>query len=132
MRDHCEKVFNQFNSQRFRDERYWNEECDDVLKLYKAVLENVYLKYSVKKKKPGQKNFMCLDELSDICKHCNLYDENFVERDMQLAFNLSMMTQFDELSNDRIFQMTFIEFLEAFARIADKLSPCPIGTNPVK
>ena len=35
---------------------------------------------------------MCLEELMDICKNCNLYDENFVERDVSLAFNLSMMT----------------------------------------
>ena len=46
---------------------------------------------------------MCLDELNDICKALQLYDENFVERDMNFAFNLSMMTQIDEINNDRIF-----------------------------
>jgi hypothetical protein len=35
---------------------------------------------------------MCLDEVNDICKMANLYDENFVERDAFIAFNLSMMT----------------------------------------
>ena len=35
---------------------------------------------------------MSLDELNDICISVYLYDENFVERDMNLAFNLSMMT----------------------------------------
>ena len=35
---------------------------------------------------------MCLDELSDICKTLNLYDDGFVERDSNIAFNLSMMT----------------------------------------
>ena len=33
-----------------------------------------------------------------------------------------MMLQVDELESDRIFQMTFIEFLEAIGRIADKVS----------
>jgi hypothetical protein len=28
----------------------------------------------------------------------NLYDEGFVERDMNFAFNLSMMTQVDEIT----------------------------------
>lgn len=35
---------------------------------------------------------MCLEEIYDICKTANLYDENFVERDANIAFNLSMMT----------------------------------------
>lgn len=35
---------------------------------------------------------MCLDELNDICKSLGLYDENFGEKDMNMAFNLSMMT----------------------------------------
>jgi len=56
--------------------------------------------------KPGQKPFMCLDELNDICKMLNLYNEEFVERDMNFAFNLSMMT-----------------------RIAEKRSLAPYGTE---
>jgi hypothetical protein len=35
---------------------------------------------------------MCLDELKDVCNRANLYDENFVDRDVNLAFNLSMLT----------------------------------------
>ena len=48
---------------------------------------------------------MCLDELKDICNKASLYDENFVERDVNISFNLAMMTQIDELESDRIFQM---------------------------
>lgn len=62
----------------------------------------------------------------------NLLDENFAERDIQLAFNLSMMTQVDELNQDRIFQMSFVEFLEAVARVAEKYSPQPLTqTEPM-
>jgi hypothetical protein len=46
---------------------------------------------------------MCLEELKDICNRAGLYDENFVDRDVNLAFNLSMMTEADELERDRIF-----------------------------
>ena len=35
---------------------------------------------------------MCLEELNEICKTANLYDEHFVERDCNFAYNLSMMT----------------------------------------
>ena len=34
-----------------------------------------------------------------------------------------MMTQIDELNTDRIFFMSFVEFLECCARIAEKYSP---------
>lgn len=37
-----------------------------VLKNYKRIVENVYKKYSVKKVKPGQQPFMCLEELNAI------------------------------------------------------------------
>ena len=74
---------------------------------------------------------MSLDELNDICKNGNLYDENFVERDMNIAYNLSIMTQVDELYLAKGSEMQFVEFLEAIARIAEKLSPPPYGVKPV-
>ena len=71
---------------------------------------------------------MCLDELNDICKIINLYEENFVERDAFIAYNLSMMTQVDEINSNRTFEMSFVEFLEALARIAEKKSLPPYGS----
>ncbi len=35
---------------------------------------------------------------------------------------LIIETQVDELNSDRIFQMSVLEFMEALARVADKLS----------
>jgi NLR family CARD domain-containing protein 3 len=131
IRDNLLPIYTKYTvAQKWREEKYWNEKCDDVLKAYKFILENVYSRYSVKKVKPSQKKFMCLEEFFDIFKHSNLIDENFVERDVLLAFNLAMMTSVDELSNDRIFQMTFVEFLEAFCRCADKLSLPKIAALP--
>ncbi|CAD8171615.1 unnamed protein product [Paramecium pentaurelia] len=120
--EQCKSYMSTFDAQKWRNERYFNEQCDDCLKFFKPLLNHLYNKYSVKKVKPGQKKFMCLDEIHEICSQANLYDERFVERDADNAFNLSMMLQVDELESDRIFQMTFIEFLEAVARIADKVS----------
>lgn len=45
---------------------------------------------------------MSLDELNEICELCSLYNDNFYIKEMQLAYNLSMMTQIDEVSSDRI------------------------------
>ena len=65
---------------------------------------------------------MCLDEFHDIAGRAGFYDLNYVERDVNLAFNLAMMTQVDELESDRIFQMSFLEFMEGIARLAEKMS----------
>lgn len=70
---------------------------------------------------------MCLDELKDVCNRLQLYDENFVDRDVNMAFNMGMMISVDELESDRIFQMQPIEFMEALARICEKYSPPAVG-----
>ncbi len=44
---------------------------------------------------------------------------------------MAMITQIDEINSERKYQMSFIEFLEAIARIAEKLSPNKIGTDMV-
>ena len=68
--------------------------------------------------RPGQKPFMSLEEFQKLCADANLISENFAARDCDLFFNLSMMTQIDELTKDRHFQMQFVEFMEAIARVA--------------
>lgn len=79
-------------------------------------MDIIYNKFSGKKKKPGEKNFMSLEEFLFFCKSANIYSENFVERDVQLAFNMSMMTSIDEIESEKIYKMIFVEFLEAVAR----------------
>lgn len=74
---------------------------------------------------------MCLEELTNICKNMDLIDENFVERDINLAFNLSQMTEIDEINQDKNSQLQYVEFLEALARIAEKASPAPFGLTNV-
>ena len=46
------------------------------------MLDHVFMKYSVKIKKPDQKNFMCLEELYELCRKAELFDLNIVERDV--------------------------------------------------
>lgn len=56
-----------------------------VCKYFRSVVNSVYMRYSTKKVKPGQKNFMCLDEFHEICNTAGFFDENFVERDANLV-----------------------------------------------
>jgi hypothetical protein len=51
------------------------------------------------------------------------------EREAFLAFLLSMMTQVDELTKARHYQMSYYEFLEGLARIAEKASLIPFISN---
>ena len=120
-------MFDRYNSQKWREERLWNKECDMVIKAHELVVQNIFKNFSSKNVKPGQKNFMCVEELVEIFHHSKLYDENFGPSDVVYSFHLSMVTQIDEINLGRIYQMSFNEFLEALARIAEKLSPNKIG-----
>ena len=81
-----------YDGMNWRMQRYFNEECDDVCKYYKPVFDHLYARYSKKKVLPGQKKFMCLDELVEIASISNLLGENSGERDIYQAYNLAMMT----------------------------------------
>lgn len=108
-----------FNAHKWRVERYWNEQCDTVYKSYLPIVQALFRKYSGLKTKPGQAKFTCLEELNNLAKDAQILDDNLVDRDLIVIFNQSMMTQVDELNSDKIFQMSFIEFLEALARTAE-------------
>ena len=49
------------------------------------------------------------------------------DRDINFAYNLSMMTSPDELYKTRHLEMNFCEFLEALARIAEIIALPPAG-----
>jgi hypothetical protein len=43
-----------FDSHKWRVERYFNEQCDDLCKKYKAVFDYLFNRHSSKKVKPGK------------------------------------------------------------------------------
>lgn len=121
-----------FDIQKWRIERYWNEEVDTVLKSYQPIFKSIYKWNSSLKKKPGQLNFMCLDEFKKIVELTGLQSDKCGERDATLAFNFAFMTNPDELNSNRIFEMQYLEFLEAFARVCDVYSAALPGTDEVR
>ena len=48
-----QEINEQYNFQTWRNQRYWNEQCDTCLKHYKVILDHVYKRYSKQKVKPG-------------------------------------------------------------------------------
>jgi hypothetical protein len=120
-------ILSKYDSNIWRWDRYICEEVDLVYKAHKPILESIWSRFSVRMKKPGQKNFMCLEEFIDICTNSGLINEYFVAREIDVCYNLAMMTQVDELSNDRFREMTFVEFLEALGRACEQASMAPPG-----
>ena len=63
---------------------------------------------------------MSLDEFTQMLGDAGLLNEHFGNREVGPLWNLSMMTNKDELNSERHLNMTFVEFLEAIARVADR------------
>ena len=63
---------------------------------------------------------MSLDEWYDLLFKSELINDTFLNKDVGPAFAMSMMTNKFELDSDRHLNMSFVEFLEAIARVADK------------
>jgi hypothetical protein len=97
--DNLKQEFMQYSAQPWRNDRYWNEHCDYCYKFYRPLVDHIYLINAKKKVKPGQKPFMSLQELIDLCMQAGLtqYD-HFASQVPFLAFNKAMMTKVDELT----------------------------------
>ena len=63
---------------------------------------------------------MRLNRLIDLITASDVCDDNFGAREIGVIYNLSMMTQVDEIHNTRHMDMRFIEYVEVLARVADK------------
>lgn len=91
----------------WRFTKYFNEFNDTLIKRFRAVFSSIYKKNSRLKVRPGEKPFMCLAEFKSIFERIGL-TTSLPERDIFVAFNNSMMTQIDELENERFMKMTEI------------------------
>lgn len=119
--------YGHLNPQKWREERYWNEEVDNIYKAHFPIFDKIYKNFGCHYLKPGDKPFMMVDEFENIFITAGLINDNFVGRDCYISFNTAMMTQVDELNKDRHLKALFVEFLEAFGRACDKMSlPPPV------
>ncbi|CAK71521.1 unnamed protein product (macronuclear) [Paramecium tetraurelia] len=114
--------------QKWRDERYWNKECECLIqfktpflkKLYDYVTDLNNRKWYFKMK------WVAIKEFKDFCKQMGLMDY-INEKLIVIIYNFSMMSQADELTQDRHIRMSQLEFYEALARLAEYVSPGPVG-----
>ena len=73
---------------------------------------------------------MWLDEFTNVVSI--LMDSEFPVKEIPTIVSLSMRITTNEIDSDKHYNMTFPEFLEAFCRFVDKLSPAPVGENMSK
>ena len=73
--------------------------------------------------------YMIPSEFVGVCQSAGLFCDTFREHDANIAFAQSMMIQVDELQQQRHIQMSFLEFLEGIARVAEAVSLPPYDSN---
>ncbi len=124
--NHYLPYLNNFSHNDWRKKRYYNEFVDNTIKAYLPIFNALYNSYATQKK-IGRKDSIgiSLDEFSNIIN--KLIDSEFPIKEIPTLFNLSMRLQENEIDFDRHYNMLFPEFLEAFSRFADKLSPLPLN-----
>ena len=103
---HFLPYFKTFQCHDWRKERLWKEEIDIVLSRLLESLDLCYKRYSGKYVLPGSgKRTMSLDEFTQLLGDAGLLNEHFGNREVGPLWNLSMMTNKDEVNNEKHLNM---------------------------
>ena len=124
--------FGHLDPQKWREDRYWTEAIDNLLKSHFPIFEILFKHYGCHYLKPSEKPFMMVDEFENFVYGAGIVNENFGSREASVCFNTAMMTSTDELNSDKHLKASFGEFLEAFARVCEKLSVAPTYEEGVR
>jgi hypothetical protein len=124
MEENVLPYLNRFNSTDFRISKLYKEQCDYILRKHLNTLKEIYKKASCVDMVPDEDSVMSMMEFVDLILSTGVVDKGFGARDIGTLYNLSIITQVDEVHSDRHLQMYFIEFIEAICRVADKAITC--------
>jgi len=116
---HCEE----FEHNDFRLKRLWNPFNDFIYQANLNLMKKIYLKYCDHTNALKLRKNWNLADYYKFLRDIGIINVYITEREPALIFNLAMMTQIDELSSDKHTRMYFVEFLDVFARLADRLTP---------
>ena len=122
---------NTFDNHKWRKERYYNEEVDNIIKAHIPIFDALFYSYSPQQIMGRKDSFwMTLDNFSNICQ--SLMDSDFPVKEVPVIFSVSMRLTSNEINFDKHYNMIFPEFLEAICRFIDKLSPIPNNEDAFK
>ena len=126
-----QSYLNMFDNNKWRVERYYLEENDNLIRAHMPIFDAVFYSYAPQQI-IGRKDsyWMTLDNFTKLCM--DLIDKDFPVKEIPVIFNVSMRLVKDEINSDKHYNMLFPEFLEALCRFIDKLSPIPNNEDPSK
>ena len=128
---HYDFYINQFNNNKWRVERYYNEGVDNILKAFIPIFDALFYSYAPQKIMGRKDSFwLTLEAFSNMCN--SLMDSDFPVKELPVLFSVSFRLTTNEIDYDKHYNMVFPEFLEAICRFIDKLSPIPPGEDPSK
>lgn len=87
-----QEFINKFDCDIWRQTRFWNRECNDVLLYHKMILNELFSKYTGRYVLPGQQKFCSLEEFIDMVTDSGVVSDSFGAREIGILYNLSMMT----------------------------------------
>ena len=128
---HYDYYINQFDNHKWRKERYYNEQVDNILKAFIPIFDALFYTYAPQKIMGRKDSFwLTLEGYTNLCN--SLMDSDFPVKELPVLFSISFRLTTNEIDNDKHYNMIFPEFLEAICRFIDKLSPIPTGEDSSK
>lgn len=119
--EHALPYFKQYSFHEFRTKKLWTETMDNLVKKHMNVLRDIYRKFSGRDVMPNEEPNMSMQEFIDMVTATKVVDDTFGAREIGVIYNVSMMTQVDEINKERHTRMQFVEFVEALSRVADRV-----------
>eukprot|EP00943_MAST-04B_sp_MAST-4B-sp1_P009198 g9198.t1 len=108
------------DSNQFRKHRLYFEDVDKCMKKHMSRLKMIFKVFAKPKVGFTKFDLMDMEEWFFLLKCCDLFDEDFTQREGKLAFAWAQMAVADEVRRRLQFKcITFEDFLEALARVCD-------------
>ena len=119
MNEYIQVGLKKYDQSSWHSEKYLKEDVDLFFKLHRPILESIFLKYAALGKGPTDR--LNLHGFRTMCTEAGLVNDSFVMREIDMCYRQAMMTEVDEILHGEHLQMVYVEFIEAFARIADQI-----------
>jgi len=74
-------VFEKYSSHPWREDKYWNEQCDNVITQYETCLKDIYLHYALPLT-PGGPKIMRLNTFIDLIAATGVTSDQFGAREI--------------------------------------------------
>eukprot|EP00347_Sterkiella_histriomuscorum_P007316 403349416 len=82
-----QSFINKFDCDIWRQTRFWNRDCNDVLLYNKMILDELFNKYTGRYVLPGQQKFCSLEEFIDMITHSGVVSDTFGSREIGILIS---------------------------------------------